>query len=464
MSAGDSDAGSISRRGFLKAGAALATGVSLGAPFQALAQSGGVRARSPGYGPLLPVADLATGLPLLKLPRRFRYSSMSWRGDPMLDGAPIPALHDGGAALQGRGGRVYYVRNQEQFFIPGLGLDTSFASPQLTYDGGEAPGGTTTLIFDPDSGEYLGTFPSLSGTIRNCAGGPTPWNTWLSCEETLDEPGSALFGASLAETHGWVFEVRVRGRRTRPIPIRGLGRFVHEAVAVDPWTGIVYETEDRGSSGIYRFVPYRYGRLHRGGRLEMLKLQGLPAFDTSAGLADGSTFQVEWVPIADPESDPFSQGLERGGAIFKRGEGIWYGHGRIYFSCTTAGAAAKGQIWELDPWQDRLKMLFESPGAEVLDNPDNVTVSPRGGIVLCEDGGGDTQFLRGLTPTGEIFDFAQNNVVLEVDHNELFRAGDYSNSEFAGACFTPDGRWLFVSVQLLGVTFAITGPWHRGAL
>jgi uncharacterized protein len=304
--------------------------------------------------------------------------------------------------------------------------------------------------------------------VRNCAGGPTPWNSWISCEETLDEPGS-VEGVELEKTHGWVFDVPADGLGD-PRPIRCMGRFSHEAIAVDPKSNAIYETEDQDESGLYRFRPSDASDLHAGGVLEMLKVKGHSRLDTGDGsLEVGTTLDVEWVEIADPEastaakpSATFEQGLEQGGAIIRRGEGAWYGNERIYFTSTSGGAAEEGQVWELDPQSDRLTLLFESSAQSELDNPDNVAVSPRGGLLLCEDGDGDALFLRGLGCEGEIFDFAQNNIVLDGEVNGI--KGDFRNKEWAGASFTPDGKWLIVSIQTPGVTFAITGPWDKGPL
>ncbi len=471
----------LDRRAFLRGGAAFAawSAGSLAAPFQALAATR--RRKSVGYGRLAPVRDDVTGLPLLRLPSGFRYVSFGWAGDPMVDGRPTPPGHDGGAVFAGPDGRLLQVRNHELHLDPRLPIRRSFASAERTYDPGEATGGVTTAIFDPRRPGETQILPQLSGTIRNCAGGPTPWGTWLTCEETLDGPEHSDREARLDRTHGWVFEVAPTGA-VRPEPITGLGRMWHEAVAVDPATGILYQTEDRHVSGLYRFLPERpgvAGGLHAGGRLEMLALRGGPGIDTGIGMPLGRWMDVYWIPIADPmrpHADPaardgmgvVSQGKEAGGATFRRGEGIWFGNGSLYFVATTGGEAGYGQIFELDPGgtgaagAGRLRLLFESSGAGELDRPDNVTVSPRGGLVLCEDAKQSRPFLRGLTLQGALFDFAENAVVLAGERNGL--EGDFRSREWSGACFSPDGRWLIANVQWPGISFAITGPWERGPL
>ncbi len=453
----------MDRRAFLRRG--LATGALWAAGpmqgFAALAARAGRRrlgaAVNGSYGELLPALDETTGLPLLLLPEGFRYLSFGYRGDPLEDETPTPASHDGMAAFPSPDGRVLIVRNHEV-----RSASSSFGPERLTYDPA-AGGGTTTLLFDPDPGRYVRSWSSLAGTMVNCAGGPTPWGTWLSCEETLEGPES---GGGLTQPHGYVFEVPSL-REARPIPLTAMGRFAHEAVAVDPATGIVYETEDQFLSGFYRFLPNRSQRLAAGGTLQMLAVQGLPQFQTHIGQQVGLPLPVLWITIPDPECcagtalGVFTQGFSLGGAVFRRGEGAWYDGGKIYFTATWGGDAGIGQIWVYDPTAETLALLFESAGIEELDQPDNLTVSPRGGIVVCEDTDLPVR-LRGLTLEGEIFPFAQNNVVLDGEPHGIL--GDFRNSEFAGACFSPDGRWLFVNVQSPGVTFAITGPWERGAL
>ena len=458
---------SIDRRSFLKGAAAAVAAVpfhALLARADGLAQGGRLPGlRTAGYGPLLDALDEATGLPLLKLPEGFRYVSFGWAGDQMADGCITPGKHDGMGAFAAAPGRVRLVRNHE------TDKGTPFCA--AAYDP-DAHGGTTTLEFDTRAGRFVSAHASLSGTLRNCAGGPTPWGSWLSGEETT---------AASRLPHGYVFEVPADGA-VDPTPIRDMGRFSHEAVAVDPVTGYVYETEDPGAAlvsffggsshkaGFYRFVPNVSGRLSAGGRLFMMKVKGRIKVDLGDDYRNGTTFDVEWVPIARPDnpdlrsSDDFvwDQGRAQGAATFARLEGCWYGNERkIYVVSTDGGGSREGQIWVYDPAAETIALLFQSPGKDVLNKPDHITVSPRGGLVLCEDGGGD-EFLHGLTTDGQIFQFAQNTVRLRGERNRL--SGDFTGSEWAGPCYSPDGQWLFANIYDPGITVAITGPWQSGGL
>jgi secreted PhoX family phosphatase len=449
----------LSRRSFL-----VSTGVAaFAAPLDALRLrlEAGAPARSElGYGPLRPVNDATTGLPLLELPEGFRYLTLGWTGDTMDDGRRVPPLHDGMAAFAGANGRVVLVRNHE--IGPGAPLGAA------AYDD-KAGGGTTTTVFDPVAEKVVSTRASLAGTVRNCAGGATPWGSWLTCEETVLGPGEAQNPLPLQ--HGYIFEVPHDGVSDAK-PIKAMGCFVHEAIAIDPRSGIVYETQDRAQAGLYRYVPTTKGRLADGGRLQMLAVDGRRGLDTSRLQRSGITYDIHWVDIAEPDRPHVSagagygmgvlqQGLDRGGAIFSRLEGATFGDGKLYVTATDGGDAKMGQVWEVDPRRERLRLVFESPGALVLNMPDNLTVSPRGGLAICEDGTA-TPCVHGLTRDGRIFRFARNNIKLENARNGI--TGDFSQREFAGATYSPDGKWLFFNAQTPGITFAVTGPWADGGL
>ncbi len=326
-------------------------------------------------------------------------------------------------------------------------------------------GGTTTVTFDLKNGRWIDTRPSLSGTFKNCAGGVTPWGSWLTCEETLAGPEVS----DADDTHGWVFEVPADGFAV-PKPLRDLGRFKHEAAAVHPQTGAVYLTEDERSAGLYKMRPKEPGNLAAGGDLMMLAVLNEPRKDMSWVTTEpGEWLSVVWVPIDDPTNvkvdgapkkrGVYWQGHEGGGAEFKRLEGCWLEGDSLFFTSTTGGFNGDGQIWELDTRVDRLRVLYTSPGGDVLKNPDNL-VSVGNGLLLCEDRGSIPSRMVMLTGSGQTFTVAQNTMNLKgVKGFE----GDYRTSEWAGVC-TASGHgrdWVFANLQLPGVTLAITGPWQE---
>jgi secreted PhoX family phosphatase len=248
-----------------------------------------------------------------------------------------------------------------------------------------------------------------------------------------------------------------------PTPLIEMGRFNHEAIAVDPSTGIIYQTEDVADGAFYRFIPNVPGELHKGGRLQAMKAKNRRAFDArnwdrAPEMSLGEVVEIEWVDITDVESPDDSlryQAAEKGGIVFARGEGAWHGNDAVYFACTNGGRAQKGQIWRYVPsrfegqadesaFPGRLQLFAEPNDGEIVDNADNITVAPWGDLIVCEDGSGE-QYLRGITPDGRFYTLAKNTK---------------GNSEFAGANFTPDGRTLFVNIQHNGLTLALRGPWQ----
>ena len=488
----------ISRRRLIQAG--VATAVAAG-PMQGLLAGplgakpkgpGSSRGGSAGYGPLSPVADLADGGLKLELPDGFQYRSFGVVGSTMSDGNPTPPRHDGMATFKGKGGTIRIVRNHE---VRDSG--TPIGDPAKVYDP-LATGGTTTLSVNLDASE-VESWVSLGGTLFNCAGGTTPWRSWISCEETVNGPdvGPDFRGQGgppgMPETypdpfmkpHGYIFEVPSEaGAGEAPVatPIKAAGRFAHEACAYDQATKALYMTEDNFlfPSGIYRYLPptnpHSIKRIDDGGELQMLKIVGEDCADMAFGRTAGDTFQVEWVTIDDPDptfvgipdnNDAIQavglQGFAKGAAKFSRPEGM-INHARVlYFNCTQGGdpppdepiefgyGDGRGQVYTLDLAKNMLTLFYQSPSMTVLDLPDNLTITPRGTLLLCEDNTPDN-YLRGLTKDGDLFDFAKN----------IVPGGD---EEFAGATFNHNGKTLFVNIQgNVGVTFAIWGPWHRGPL
>jgi hypothetical protein len=460
------------RRDFIRNGVIGAASISFGALLARQSAHAVELPYSDDYGPLELVKDQTTGLKLIALPRGFSYMTYGWTGQPMQDGQRTPAVHDGMDVVAARGDEIMMVRNHEQG-TSGIAFDT------VAYDRGYGFGGTTNVAFDARQGKFLRSLPALTGTVRNCAGGRTPWGSWLTCEESGNVSPAGV-------RHGWIFEVPGYGEAWGQ-PLKAMGKSEWEAVAVDPVTSNVYQTEDVTPGGFYKFVPTRFGKLERGGELYALKVVGADNYNFSGlngvyvDFAPGTTWNVEWVRVTDVEAlNGRIYNSAPGRACFSRPEGCFYDSGKIYFTCTNGGVARQGQVFVYDPRRETLTMVFNSTGSGIgsteCNNPDNIAVSPRGGILLCEDGGNSIQRLRGLTQSGGTFLFAENRVVLDaaqiaqVDASlnaggsiiNTVAPGTYTNTEWCGACFYE--HWMFVNLQSPGITIAITGPWDNGAL
>ena len=421
-----------------------------------------------GFGPLR--RDPAG---ILDLPDGFTYRVIARRGAEMADGLLVPGQPDGMAAFPGPDGTTLLVCNHEldprwtphgPFGAGNERLDRIDRTKAFDVNGSSPSlGGTTTIQYDPRSGDAVAQWMSLAGTNRNCAGGPTPWGSWLTCEEDEQTPGDPGEHA-----HGWVFEVPATAQRTlhRAEPLRAMGRFYHEAVAVDATTGIVYQTEDRQDACFYRFLPKTPGVLRDGGRLQALRVIGSDgAFDTrnwdpTPGVRVGESLRVEWVDLDNVEApeDDLRRRAQRDHrcAVFARTEGIWATRDEVYIGCTSGGHRKIGQIWTYRPSphegtareRDRpatLQLFIEPNDPSLVENADNLVAAPWGDLIVCEDGTGEDR-LVGVTPSGGLYPLARNAA---------------SDSEFAGVCFSPDGSTMFVNLQSDGLTVAVRGPWDR---
>lgn len=402
---------------------ALATAGAL--PFSAVFSR---RARAE-VGPL--VADSGG---VLDLPAGFSYRILEERGADMDDGYRVPGAPDGMACFDPGDGTLVLMRNHELAIGDLEGPYKAGQSPPPQAVNPRSPGGVTRLVIDKATRDRVSSNLVLTGTMRNCAGGLSPWG-WLTCEEAF-QPG-----------HGYVYLCPADATSVQPARrIGGYGRFNHEAAAVDPTTLIAYLTEDRPASCFYRFVPSE-SRDPFSGKLQALAVTGTRAFHTSSAMTVGVKLEVSWIDCPDP--DPISDTIgpdarAAGAAIIRRGEGLWIHDGIVYFSATNGGPANSGQIFRLVPQGDggTLELVAQSAGERMLDFPDNIAVSPAGGLVMAEDGRGEN-LLRGLDSAGKVFDFARNA---------------YTGSELAGLCFSPDGQALFVNLQQDGLTLVIEGP------
>lgn len=433
------------RRRFLQSTAAAFAGLAASgcASRYALSEA----KRFAGYGPLVPDPN-----GLLDLPQGFSYRLISSLGDPMSDGGTVPDKADGMGCLPLGRNEIVLIRNHEllstdkpeQTFVQGYG----------TRNGAIVAGGTTNIVLDARTLAVKRQFRSLAGTIRNCSGGITPWGSWLTCEEAPTGPGQR-YGEGLAKNHGWVFEVPANANGlVEAVPLTAMGRFNHEAACVDPATGIVYLTEDRDDGVLYRFIPTAPGRLREGGRLQAMVIEAIT--DTRNWdvplMAVGTRHPVRWVDCDDvkaPKDDLRQRAAAKGAALVARGEGIHMGSDAVFVCSTNGGQKKLGQIFKLSPGRgggaDTVELFFESQSEEQFNYGDNLTVGPNGHLIVCEDQYTDTvdNHLRGITPDGRAYDFGRLRL----------------QTELAGGCFSPDGKWFFVNAYAPTRTVAITGPW-----
>jgi hypothetical protein len=441
----------MNRRHFLGVSGTTAAALALLGPSRAFAGT-----NDGPYGDLVPDPG-----GMLDLPRGFQYRVLSPEGTTLRNkttsGIPVPGDFDGMAAFAGPGNTTVLVRNHE--------VQIGDAEPVVGVNPYDATdwGGTTAVIVDP-ARKQVDAFVTSAGSRTNCAGGATPWGTWVTCEETLTESG---------EPHGYCFEVMWDDPENAlsKTPIAAMGLFSHESIGIDPRTGVVYLTEDSfagsipsdpstevdtdpafRSSFLFRYRPadrrQQPGALLNGGTLQALAIDGVTR--NADVYNPGQAFAVRWVDVnpATAHSDALANGAVR----FTRLEGSHFVGGAFWFDDTQGGEARRGQIYRLIPGPenvvgaDTLELVFESTDANTLDLPDNLLITPWGDVFLAEDGNGSNRII-GVTPEGNAYTFALNRL-----------PGD---NEFAGPTFSPDGQTFFINVQDPGVTFAIWGPFAR---
>lgn len=468
-------------------GAAAGVGIAVAGAVPSLAQATPQAARrSGGHKPFPPLKDDPKGI--LALPAGFRYTIVTETGSTKLDHGQglTPSSHDGMAVFDAGRNRYTLIQNHE--IKPGA----EYGVPNVkgtVYDPGARNGGGCTVITTDRSGRNYGEFVGISGTSTNCSGGPTPWDTWLTCEETENKAGETWTSGDqkgvYQKDHGYVFEVTSDGK-SDPRPIKCFGRYAHEALAIDKHRTSVYLSEDAGGPNglFYRWSAPRGVKLGRNmltrlapdaGTLAAMAIimddgSVLPdvAYLTSAQM--GRPFPVKWITVPDrdartkPVRQQFTDGQVTRGKKF---EGVWGTDEGVYVvnsyafnegDLPTDAVPHDGMVWFYNYREQTIQLVTYFPHQATavsgdaakyndltFDGPDNVSVTPWGSLVLAEDGAGASHVLSAF-PGGPTYAIARNQL---------------NDSEFCGPTFTEDGKVLFVNMQNPGLTLAITGPWEE---
>jgi len=446
----------ISRKKFIKDVSISAVGI--------LAFSNMLLAAEKGLSKVLNIIPIQSDPKgILNLLKGFKYKIISKKGQSMSDGLTVPDHADGMASFNGENGKIILVRNHEighyktieklldknpmqknKKFIKNF----SSCMYDLGSDYNPCGGGTTTIVYNPKTKKVETEYLSLAGTLVNCGGGVTPWNTWISCEETVETKSK-----NLSKNHGYNFEVipSENVKLNKAIPLKDMGRFRHEAIAIDPDSSIAYQTEDRDDGLIYRFIPNVKKQYVKGGKLQALMLKNMVSNDTrnwkKVNFKKNIKYKIGWLEldgIDNPKDDLRYRAAKKGAAIFARPEGMWYDSNYIYFTCTTGGVKKIGQVWKINLADQTMEMIFESYSSSIMKKCDNITIAPWGDVIICEDGKGKDRLI-GLKQDGSTYVIAENFL---------------NNAEFAGVNFAPDGKTLFVNIYSPTMTIAITGPWE----
>jgi secreted PhoX family phosphatase len=497
----------ISRREMLTGGAAASVGLTVAGVLPSLAEPAAAApasdAHRPGGSsggrPFPPLQDDPNGI--LALPAGFSYKIVTREGETDLSfgQGKTPGYHDGTGVVAAGHNRLTIIQNHE--LTPNLSAFGVQHIAGTVYDPGASNAGGCTVITTDGGGARTAEWVGISGTVRNCAGGVAPWGSWLTCEETFINAGATWTAGGQTGTyeknHGYVFEVlQADSAHQLPKPIKAFGRFEHEALAVDSNLKHVYLSEDAGGpSGLfYRWTAPDGMRLRAGvanllgdtaGKLEAMQIRLddgsiVPdvAYITSAQL--GRPFKVTWIEVPDRDAvsktirTQFADGTVTRGKKF---EGVWStGRGAYIVNSFAFGAndlpadATKhdGMVWFYDYSDQTITLVTyfpHNPAAETegpfpkyadlsFDGPDNVTVTPWGTLILAEDGVRANHVLSAV-PGGPTYAVARNQLSNGTSN------GAPTYSEFTGPTFAPDGKVLFVNIQVPGITLAITGPWEK---